>query len=182
MSYPRYLKVNFNYNFLLEADYSKSNSCLFHQKYEQKDAYSKHGELPDSYNEYNTSIHQVWWNKTDFDINDIEEQLKMEVISISTIKQDPGNIIPMHKDIFKKIKDQYDVTGKKIVRANIHLDEWNPGQVIQYQKNGEWKSHTHWKVNDGLMFDDSCLHIGMNGGLKPKYTMQISGFYNGKVI
>ena len=115
-------------------------------------------------------------------INDIKEQLKMEVISISTIKQDPGNIIPMHKDIFKKIKDEYDITGKKIVRANIHLDEWNPGQVIQYQKNGEWKSHTHWKVNDGLMFDDSCLHIGMNGGLKPKYTMQISGFYNGKVI
>ena len=68
---------------------------------------------------------------------------------------------------------------QKIVRANIHVTEWNPGHCIQYEKNNTWYNYQDWEVGSGLMFDDSCLHIGINAGMKPKITMQISGFYRG---
>ena len=103
----------------------------------------------------------------------------MDIKTISTIRQDPGNFIPMHKDVFKKIKNDYDVTGKQIVRSNIHLNDWQPGQSIQYEKDNKWYNYVNWEVGDGILMDDECLHIGINAGLQPKYTMQISGFYNG---
>ena len=181
--YPKLIKLDFDLSRALEVDYSATNSCLFHQKYEQTETYKKYGDIPESYCDENTSIHQVWWDVEDFEgIEEIGKQLNIDVKGLSTIKQDPGNFIPIHKDIFKKIKDKYDTTGKKIVRANIHINEWSPGQIIQYENKDGWKNFSNWEVGQGLLFDDTCLHVGMNGSLKPKYTMQISGFYNGKVI
>ena len=181
--YPKIIQLDFDLSKVLEADYSASNSCLFHQKYEQTDTYDKYGHVPESYCDENTTIHQVWWDVEDFEgIEEIGRQLNIEVKGLSSIKQDPGNVIPIHKDIFKKIKDKFDTEGKNIVRANIHLTEWSPGQIIQYEKEDQWNNYTHWKIGEGLLFDDNCLHVGMNGSLKSKYTMQISGFYNGKII
>ena len=94
----------------------------------------------------------------------------------------PANMARMYE--LKKTIDAMDTIKqlKNIVRANIHLTEWSPGQIIQYEKEDQWNNYTHWKIGEGLLFDDTCLHVGMNGSLKSKYTMQISGFYNGKII
>ena len=177
--YPKLVKLDYDLSKTLEADYSASNSCIFHQKYEQADAYNEYGNLPKSYCEQNTTIHQVFWDLEEFDVKEIGKQLHMDIKGLSTIKQDPGNVIPMHKDIFKRIKDANDVTNEKIIRANIHITEWNPGHCIQYEKNNTWYNYQDWEVGSGLLFDDSCLHIGINAGMKPKITMQISGFYRG---
>ena len=179
MSLTKQIRLNCDLSKTLEADYSDSNSCLFHQVYEQVDAYDKYGQMPDTYCAENTSINQVWWDLEDFDIDEMEKQLNMDIKTISTIRQDPGNFIHMHKDVFKKIKNDYDVTGKQIVRSNIHLNDWQPGQSIQYEKDNKWYNYVNWEVGDGILMDDECLHIGINAGLQPKYTMQISGFYNG---
>ena len=76
------------------------------------------------------------------------------------------------------IKLKYEMLGK-LVRANIHLNDWAPGHMIQYEKDEEWFNWTNWKTNQGLMFDESSLHIGMNGGTTHKYTLQLSGFLEG---
>ena len=57
------LKLNLDFDMFLKADYTTQNSCIGHQRDENKDIYSKHGvtTLPYTYVSENTQIHQVWW-------------------------------------------------------------------------------------------------------------------------
>ncbi len=52
--------------------------------------------------------------------------------------------------------------------------------MIQYQdinNNKKWKTSVDWKAGYGFLWSDKVLHLSMNGGMKDKYTLQISGFY-----
>ena len=175
--FPKQISLNYDFDKFLNSDYSThEGSCIAHQVHEQNDVHEKYGPFPDTYVYENTIINQLWWNKEDFDFKLIENTLKMDILTISTIRQPPGQMIPIHRDIFYQIKKNYDVTGKTIVRANIHLNDWEPGHIIQYEQNGNWSNWTHWKTGDGLMFNEDSLHIGINAGCKHKFTIQISGF------
>ena len=67
------------------------------------------------------------------------------------------------------------------VRANIYLEDWQPGHIIHYQDaNKDWQSSTHWSSGEGFIWDSDHLHLSANAGLKPKYTLQVSGFLNKK--
>ena len=177
--FPKQISLDYDFDKLLNADYTThEGSCIKHQVHEQTDAYEKYGNFPDTYVYENTIINQLWWNEQDLDFKLIEDALKMNILTVSTVRQPPGQVIPIHRDIFYQIKKKYDVTGKTIVRANIHLNDWEPGHIIQYEQKGEWSNWTHWKTGDGLMFNEDSLHIGINAGVKHKFTIQISGFLN----
>jgi len=53
--------------------------------------------------------------------------------------------------------------------------------MLQYQLHGGWASHTHWEAGQGFIWDSGPLHLSANAGMKPKYTLQISGFYEKEV-
>lgn len=53
------------------------------------------------------------------------------------------------------------------------------GSCLSYQdENKEWQTSTHWRAGDGFIWDSNHLHLSANAGLTPKYTLQLSGFYN----
>lgn len=169
----RQIKLNYDFSTLLAADYdSVASSCSRYQVVEQKDIHDKYGGFPESFCYENTVIHQLWWDNTQLDFQEIGHQLGMEIITISTIRQDPGCIIPIHRDEFHRIKLQYPDRTEVKVRANIYLEDWKMGHFLQY---GD-KVSTHWKAGEGFMWDHSVLHLSANAGLEKKYTMQISGF------
>lgn len=166
------IKLDTDFNKLLSADYTQhEGSCIKHQVHELKDIHEKYG-FPDSYEYSNTRIHQLWWSPEDLDFIDIGNQLNMEVITISTIKQPPGCIIPLHRDTFFQINQRYPDRKELKVRANVHIEDWKLGHFIQYNDT----VFTHWKQGDVLLWDNSILHLGANAGMEPKYTLQISGF------
>ena len=175
-------KINLNYDFakLLNADYSvHMGSCISYQVKEQEDIHQTHGGFPKSYHEDNTRIQQLWWDDGQIDYTDIGKQLGMEVITVSTILQPPGNVITVHRDTFFQINKKYPNDNRTKVRANIYLEDWKVGHIIQYQdENKDWQNSTHWKTGEGFMWDSNVLHLGANVGLEPKYTLQISGFLN----
>lgn len=167
--------VNLDYDFskVLSADYNQhSGSCIKHQVHELKDIHEQYGEFPKTYTIKNTLIHQLWWDNTQLDYEEIGTKLGMEVITISTICQPPGNIIPVHRDTFYQINQRYPNRQELKVRANIYLEDWKLGHFVQY---GDEIS-THWQAGQGLMWDSSILHLSANAGMHNKYTMQISGF------
>lgn len=159
----------------LEADYTvHSGTCIFHQKHENEDIYDKHkAEFPDTYVEANTTIHQVWWDSQELK-DQLGALLNMEVKKISTIKQDPGNTIPVHKDKFYLMGKEYPNDTRTKVRANIFLEDWKMGHFLQYEDEVAVK----WKAGTGYMWDSDVDHVSSNAGLHPKYTLQISGFLN----
>ena len=168
-------KIHLDYDFtkVLAADYTQhTGSCIQHQVHELTDIHKEYGGFPKTYCFENTLIHQLWWDHTQLDFADIEQQLGMEIITVSSILQPPGGIIPLHRDTFFQINKRYPDRTELKVRANIYLEDWKLGQFIQYDD----QVSTHWSAGDGFMWDSSVLHLSANAGMQDKYTLQISGF------
>jgi hypothetical protein len=169
------IKLNYNFDLFLNADYSiHEGSCIKHQVHELTDIHNSYGGFPDTYSFNNTIIHQLWWLDDQIDFDDIGRQLGMEVITISSIKQPPGCVIPLHRDTFYQIGQRYPERTETKVRANIYLEDWKLGHFIQYSD----QVSTHWKKGEGFLWDSDVLHLGANAGMEPKYTLQVSGFLN----
>ena len=152
-------------------------SCIQHQKVEQKD-FHPDNKMPKSLVIDNTAIHQKFFDKIEVDYFELGEKIGIDVISVSVIKQEPGNIIPKHRDMFFKIKEQYPNVETELVRANIFLEDWKSGHYIEFDE----QPHTHWKANEGFILNQDVIHLSANAGLEDKYTLQISGFYNDSAI
>lgn len=166
-------KLLYDFSSILNADYNEhTGSCIKHQVYEVADIHEQYGGFPKSYCLENTIIHQLWWDNTQVDFNEIGEQLGMEVITVSSILQPPGCVIPLHRDTFFQINKRFPERTELKVRANIHLEDWKLGHFLQWNDN----VHTHWKAGEGLLWDSDILHLGANAGLQNKYTLQVSGF------
>lgn len=174
------INLDIDFEKLLNADYSQHyGSCISYQKREQEDIHDTVGGFPKSYHEDNTRIQQLWFDDGDIGYKELGEKLGMEVITVSTILQPPGNVVTLHRDTFFKIKNLYPEDTRTKVRANIYMQDWAPGHFINYQdKDKQWQTSTHWQQGDGFVWDSNHLHLSANAGLVPKFTMQVSGFLN----
>ena len=170
------LLLKLNWDIFLRADYNIPDySCITHQQTDNPDFYNLHGGMPDRYTKYNTTIHQIWWDDENL-FKELGRLLRIDVKSISAIEQPPGQTIPIHRDHFHQIRTKYPHDTRTRVRANIFLQDWKFGHVLQYESKGEWYCPTHWKQGEGFMWDDQVYHLSGNSGFQPKYTLQVSGF------
>jgi hypothetical protein len=171
------IKINYDLSVFLTADYTQhSGSCIQHQVYELTDIHKQYGGFPETYTIDNTLIHQLWWNNTQVDFNELGRQLDMEIVTISSICQPPGHVIPLHRDTFFQIGQRYPDRKELKVRANIYLEDYKMGQFIQYRKNDQWITSNDWSHSEGFMWDSSIIHLSVNAGFENKYTLQLSGF------
>jgi hypothetical protein len=168
------VKVDFDWAIFLNADYSQcETSCIKHQVHELTDIHESYGGFPKNYTYHNTKINQLWWDQTQIDFDIIGAQLGMDIVTISSIRQPPGCVIPWHRDTFFQINQRFPDRTDLKVRANIYLEDWKMGHFIQYSDSID----THWHAGQGLMWDSDILHLGANAGFEPKHTLQISGFF-----
>ena len=174
----RNIKLHYDLSVFLKADYSQHyGSCISYQVREQEDIHSTVGGFPESYHEDNTRIQQLWYDDGEVDYKELGNQLGMEVITVSSILQPPGNVITLHRDTFFQIQKKYPEDNRTKIRANLYLEDWAPGHFINYQDNDkQWQTSTHWNAGEGFIWDSNHLHLSANAGLVPKYTLQISGF------
>jgi hypothetical protein len=171
------IKLNYDLSTFLNADYTQhSGSCIKHQISELTDIHKEYGGFPDTYTIKNTLIHQLWWDNTQIDYTQIGQQLGIDIVTVSTICQPPGNVIPLHRDTFYQINQQYPDRKELKVRANIYLEDYKVGHFIQYRHNDKWITSDNWNQGEGFVWDSSVIHLSANAGFENKYTMQISGF------
>lgn len=169
--------LDLDFRGLVQADYTvHSGSCIKHQIHELTDIHDQFGQFPQSYCLANTMIHQLWWERDQIDFDDLGRQLGMDVVSVSTIMQPPGCVVPYHRDTFFKIKEQFPGRDGVKVRANIYLEDYKLGHFLQYTLDDQHHTHTHWRAGDGFIWDSGVLHLSANAGMQPKYTLQVSGF------
>lgn len=175
------IQVDFDFSKVINADYSvHTGTCIAHQTKELGDIHQQFGKFPETYCLANTTIHQLWWDQDQLDYDLLGSLLNMEIVSISSIMQPPGNVIPYHRDMFYKISQRYPDRTEKKVRANIFLEDGKLGHILQFTLNNEHSTITNWTANTGFLFDSDILHLSCNAGMEPKYTLQISGFYLGQ--
>lgn len=172
------INLNYDFSIFLNADYSvHSGSCIKHQVHELTDIHSSYGGFPATYCFENTIIHQLWWTNAQVDYIELGKKLSMEVISVSSILQPPGCVIPLHRDTFYLINQNYPDRTEPKVRANIFLEDYKLGQFLQFETDSGYLTSTEWKAGEGFLFDSSHLHLSCNAGMQDKYTLQVSGFY-----
>lgn len=175
----RKVKIDYDLSLFLTANYNiHEGSCISHQVHELTDIHNEYGGFPSSYQLENTKIQQLWWNNTQVDFEDLGNQLGMEIVTISSILQPPGNIIPIHRDTFFQINKRFPDDKRTKVRANMYLEDWKVGHLIQYKEKNEWYNSTHWSAGEGWLWDSGILHLSANAGMQNKFTLQISGFLN----
>jgi hypothetical protein len=176
------VKVNYDFSTVLATDHTvHTGSCIQHKLKEPTDVRAQFGVLPKTYVSANTIIHQLWWDRDQVDYNELGRQLDMDVVSVSSIMQPPGNCIPYHRDMFYKIKSEHPARNDLKVRANVFLEDGDLGHLMQFTLDNVHETCVDWEVNTGYMFDSDILHLSVNVGMKPKYTLQISGFYTGQL-
>lgn len=178
------IKLNYNWSYFLppNQDYTvHKGTCLAHQVHELTDIHEEYG-LGKTYDENNTVIQQLWYDDNMVDFNDLGNQLNIDIVTISSILQPPGNTIALHRDTFYLINKKFPDDKRTKVRANIYLEDWKVGHMIQYQDindNKTWKTSDNWEAGDGYLWSSDVLHLSANAGMKDKYTLQISGFWKG---
>jgi len=171
-------KLHWDYSQFVDADYSAhTGSCIKHQVYELTDIHQKFGGFPKSYCSANTMIHQLWWTPDQVDYAELGRQFNMQVITVSSIMQPPGCVIPYHRDTFYQIGQQYPDRKERRVRANMYLEDYRLGHMIQYVENDQIRTSVDWSAGDGFVWDSEILHLSANAGMQNKYTLQVSGFY-----
>jgi len=173
----KHTRLELDFTPYLAADYDQHSGDIFgYQLIEQGELYSRFGGLPKSYNKTNTAYHQLWWNDEQIDYANIGDQLGIDVMTVSTIRQDPGNVLPLHYDTFFLMSKRNPHRHELKVRANIYMQDWKLGHHLECEKDNQWYVSHGWRAGDGLMWDSTHLHLSSNAGMEPKYTMQISGF------
>ena len=174
------IKLNYDWNYFLPPmqDYFiHKGTCLAHQLHELTDIHQEYG-LGETLTKDNTIIQQLWYTDKQVDFKELGKQTGMEVITISSILQPPGNTIALHRDTFYKINKKFPDDKRLKVRANIYLENWKVGHMLQYKSEEDniWKTSDNWKAGDGYIWDSKPLHLSANAGMKNKFTLQISGF------
>jgi hypothetical protein len=171
------IHLDFDFDVFLKADYTQHcGSCIKHQIHELTDIHDQYGGFPKSYIFENTKIHQLWWDDSQIDYQELGNKLGIEVITVSTILQPPGCTVPLHRDTFYQISKRHPDRTDLKVRANIYLEDYKIGQFVQYQENNSYITSTNWLAGDGLVWDSNILHLSTNAGMESKYTLQVSGF------
>ena len=87
----------------------------------------------------------------------------------------PGSTNPWHYDTYqgilkKKISHKNNI--KTVLRILIFIQPWQWGHFLQVGN----EVISHWKSGDVYSWNTGQYHLATNSGIKPRYTIAITGF------
>lgn len=96
-------------------------------------------------------------------------QYKIKAPAINLMK--PGQILPLHKDLYTKFKNKYDVNQTDdIHRYIIFLEDAKPGHFMQIEN----EIITKWNAGDLVSWKGEIMHGAYNLGYENRYTLQLT--------
>jgi hypothetical protein len=166
--------IDYDMSFIFDFNWEDYQDTSIHYQVRRlQHIHEPYGGLPITYTDNNTLIYQRFLTREEIDYDTLGDQVGIDVYTVSVIKQKPGNTIPLHIDRFYKLKQQNPECIGEPVRANIFVEDWKWGHVIQFEDSLK----SNWKKNTGWIFNEHVLHLSSNCGMQDKYTLQLSGFF-----
>lgn len=94
-------------------------------------------------------------------------------IGTSYYRMDTGTILPVHQDTYKRYIELFNLQGKEhtIHRAIVFLERWSSGHYLELNNI----PITNWRRGDTVVWTYDTPHMAANIGIKPRYTLQITG-------
>ena len=129
------------------------------------------------YNKMNTEI----WKTTNIEPtltfsweSFIISQLPLDYAIATVTRQDPGQVLPWHKDRFFMLRKLHPIDPRPVWRFLVFLEDWKIGHILQVNNS---MLH-HWKAGDVAVWQPGTMHLAANVGLEQKWTCNVTGFLN----
>ena len=81
---------------------------------------------------------------------------------------------PSHVDTFYMVSKKFVVDPNECCRVNVFLEDWESGHYFEINETPVLQ----WQRGDAIIIEKDEPHLSGNFGMKPKYTMQITGVKN----
>ena len=94
-------------------------------------------------------------------------------VGTSYYRMNTGTVLPVHGDLYVKYIDLFKLHGQqhRIRRAVVFLEDWKSGHYAEYLGEPLVK----WTAGTVIEWPYDTPHMAANLGLKPRYTLQITG-------
>ena len=94
-------------------------------------------------------------------------------IGTSYYRMDTGTVLPVHRDLYKKYVELFDLQGQEytIRRAIVFLEDWASGHYLELKG----VPITGWRRGFTVIWAYDEPHMAANIGITPRYTLQITG-------
>ena len=101
------------------------------------------------------------------------EALGWQDICTSYYRMDPGTILPLHRDTYKRYIKLFNLQmyQNHIHRAIVFLEDWQSGHYLEVAD----QPITKWSAGDVVEWEYDIPHLAANMGTTPRYTLQITG-------
>mgnify|MGYP001166390121 FL=1 len=109
-------------------------------------------------------------------VNDVADQVGLDNCGFVFYRMDQLDIMPPHIDHFETYCRIFDINRNDVFRAIVFLQDWQPGHYFEYDGNGL----VNWKKGDYVIYSTNTLHAASNIGVKPRYTLQVTGIKKNK--
>ena len=106
-------------------------------------------------------------------ITKFEERFSWQDVCTSYYRMDPGTILPLHRDTYKRYIELFDLEMQhsSIFRAIMFLEDWQSGHYLEVAD----EPITKWSAGDVIIWQYDTPHLAANMGTTPRYTLQITG-------
>mgnify|MGYP003333868986 CR=1 FL=1 len=103
----------------------------------------------------------------------IYQEMGWKNIGTSYYRMSTGTVLPTHRDLYSKYIKIHQLQGQEhsIRRAIVFLEDWEPGQYSETDGIGL----VNWSAGTTIEWAYDTPHAAANLGLKPRYTLQITG-------
>lgn len=101
------------------------------------------------------------------------EALGWKNVCTSYYRMDPGTILPLHSDTYKRYIELFNLQmyHNHIHRAIVFLEDWQSGHYLEVAH----EPITQWSAGDVVEWEYDIPHLAANMGSNPRYTLQITG-------
>ena len=101
------------------------------------------------------------------------EEMGWQDIGTSYYRMDTGTVLPEHSDLYARYIQLFNLQGQEstICRSIVFLEEWSSGHYSECAR----EPIVNWTAGDVIEWKYNTPHMAANLGLKPRYTLQITG-------
>lgn len=107
-------------------------------------------------------------------VNKAANQIGLKNCGFVFYKMEQLDIMPPHIDHFDTYCKVFNIDRNDVFRAIVFLEDWKPGHYFEYDNIGL----VNWKKGEYVIYSTNTLHAASNIGIKPRYTLQITGIKN----
>lgn len=93
-------------------------------------------------------------------------------VCTSYYRMTTGNILPMHRDLYERYKQIFDLHhGQTLWRCLIFLEDRKEGHILEVENEV-----IDWKAGDYVVWTNDVKHAAANIGIEDRYTLQVTGW------